>query len=211
MNLDTIVVAPHSDDAALSLGGAITASRLGRAAVIVVFSTTNFRVGGLGAPELVSALRRREDKNALLPWINSLVFLDQADHSLKTRGPGDAQIVIEKLESALQNLCWGPDTLFLFPLGLGDHPDHLLLHQIGQQFSLPCRKGYYEDLPYAATESKESCKFGSKDKLTRVAIASNFDAKARLLRFYRSQGLSIYMPALERYHSESSGEVIYLD
>jgi len=209
MTFDTIIVAPHPDDAALSLGGGLTASRFRNAAVIVVFSQTNFRVGGVCEPQVVSETRRREEFNALSPWVRALIFLEHEDHSLRRKEKEDASAVARHLCTVLDGMPSSSDTLLLFPMGVGGHPDHELLHILGRSLDRPFRKGYFEDLPYAAMGERHSLDRAGVPGLERSVVESDFKMKARLLRFYRSQGLGAYMDSIERHHVERGGEVIY--
>lgn len=212
MSFDTIIVSPHADDAALSLGGGLVISRFGRTAVIVVFSQTNFRIGGIGRPAVVTATRRLEELNALSRWVSEIRFLGHKDNSLEKRTAKDVAAVTAHLRSVLDDMPATANSLLLFPMGIGNHPDHCMLSMVGTKFKWSGLKGYFEDQPYAALSAElrvpPHC---GAHALERTTIESDFGPKARLLRFYRSQGLAFYLDALERHHASCGGEVIYCE
>jgi LmbE family N-acetylglucosaminyl deacetylase len=203
--LGTLVLSPHADDAALSLGGCLLAGALpGPVTIVTIFGESNFMDGAFHADVRAVTQRRRAEDEAfaaaagarLLFWSNAEaalrpsastgVFAAGFDVSLDEPAGLDAQL------SSL--LAASPPELVLSPLGLGCHRDHLLVTRLAgrlaKQHALPI--AYYEDLPYAAAESMRGIRARARNidrplKPWLVSIAAEFSAKMAALRHYSSQ------------------------
>ena len=66
--IDTIIISPHCDDAAFSLGGCLIGGLLGDVEVVNIFTVTDYTKVGDGTVEAVTALRKHEDRTALAPY-----------------------------------------------------------------------------------------------------------------------------------------------
>jgi LmbE family N-acetylglucosaminyl deacetylase len=151
---EVVVVSPHIDDAALSLGAAISrAVRSGaRVTILTVLagdpgSTTpagewDRRAGFRTAGEAATA-RRAEDAAACAHLGAIAVWLPYADHQYE-RGGTDDEIRAAVVEAVGSSLLLLPG----FPLG---HPDHCWLHELLEPAFPPERRGFYLEQPYAAT------------------------------------------------------------
>jgi LmbE family N-acetylglucosaminyl deacetylase len=168
-----VVVSPHRDDAAFSLGLTVgTWLQQGHAVEIVdVFTRTEyapfFDADSLHQNDrmsFVSAVRKREDEAWVKMYVGqlgrgklSLTDLNLKDAPLRlhcsldevlTREPDLTEKVTHKIKHALEQS--RADAIVL-PLGVGNHVDHMTartacLPTDAQAFSL----AFYEDLPYAA-------------------------------------------------------------
>lgn len=162
-----MVVSPHPDDAALSLGG--TLARLAGSPVrphlslLSVFTRSVYAPGVAAAcrcEAVVSAVRRREEIAFAAALSAELHLLDLPDTSLRgyddatercTVLAADARVsgalesrLREIVESLRPTVCW-------CPLGLGCHVDHVLARDAVLAVAQPgMLRVFYEDLPYAA-------------------------------------------------------------
>jgi LmbE family N-acetylglucosaminyl deacetylase len=150
------VVAPHADDAALSLGG--TLHRLARAGVAITVLTCHTR--SAWAPQLtasdaetVTQRRRQEDARYARLLGARLVELDLAEAALR-RPDLDVQRPLDdgdRGHGRALGRALGRDSarLMLVPLAIGDHVDHQLARTAAVASSARRRLCFYEDLPYA--------------------------------------------------------------
>ncbi len=171
-----LVVSPHLDDAVLSIGGSMwTWSRAGHRVLVATVFTADEPVeppsavaehlhrlwGGAGA----MARRRTEDRAAAEHLGIEVIHLELEDalHRLDTQGralyttlgalfrsPVASDLsVSDRVAQALADL--GKADLWLAPLGLGDHVDHLHARR-GSELAGAGRRQrlvYYEEFPYA--------------------------------------------------------------
>jgi LmbE family N-acetylglucosaminyl deacetylase len=150
---EVVVVSPHVDDAALSLGAAIShAVRNGaRVKVLTVLAgdpssaepagewdrECGFRTAGEAA-----RARRAEDAAACASLGATAAWLPYADHQYE-RGGSDDEIRAAVVESVGSSFPLVPG----FPLG---HADHRWLHELLRPAFPPERRGLYLEQPYAA-------------------------------------------------------------
>ncbi len=199
-----VVLSPHRDDAAFSLGltidGFLAAGHT--VSVLNCFTQTAFApysdADNLHANDrlsFVSALRRREDQawNKLLGGRLRFQDLDLLDAPLRlacsvedvltiaTR-PGDRAVarvagaVAKLLRTAPAN-----DLALVAPLAIGSHIDHRVVQQavldaVGDA-AIPL--AFYEDLPYAAREDGEATHLGSQDNVPAPDLEAVFTESPR--------------------------------
>lgn len=168
---DLIVVSPHPDDAALSVGGYLSRNPQAEfnLTLLDVFTRTAWwRLDAKADPDRITAVRKAEESLVARMLGAELVMLDLPEALLRGYGekdlfagvarPSDDTIqsdlkrVIEELVVARPNACW------IIPLGVGRHVDHQLVRDVARDVfgSQPWQErrdyGYYEDLPYAAEQ-----------------------------------------------------------
>ena len=167
--MNVLVLSPHRDDAAFSLGLAIKGWLAAghRVTVLGVFTRS------LNAPfsdadtvhpndllSYVSAMRRREDAEflKLMPGLN-MIDLNLKDAPLRLRctveelhtlAPSPDDKAIAKIHKALAKLSaeHAVDAILL-PLALGHHVDHLVVRNAALAFAAAHACAFYEDLPDA--------------------------------------------------------------
>jgi len=204
-----VVIAPHCDDAAFSLGAAIAVGALGPFAVINLFSRTSFTLQGMGAVDEVSRQRKAEETAAMANRARQLAFLDLDDWCLGTRA--QALLPAEdhaKAQDAITQLATGMRTrTLLFPMGIGDHPDHLAAHHLAASFDPTWRVGFYEDLPYAALAGTGGVH--DAGRLAAQVIPGDMHGKTVLLSHYRTQVAQPMLAAISQYHRQTGGERIF--
>ncbi len=176
-----VIVSPHLDDAAFSCGGLIvTAKESGSyVSVITVFSASPAKEPSpfariIAGDSLQIArdwmqARRSEDQKALsvqnakaihLPFEDSIFRRDRQDLPYYSSWPQVFGEINEQDEFELsrhrdriyQEILKERPTHVLFPLGIGNHVDHVLVRRMGEnlEFTDPVKKIWYEELPYAS-------------------------------------------------------------
>jgi LmbE family N-acetylglucosaminyl deacetylase len=90
--------------------------------------------------------------------------------------------------------------LILAPLGLGNHVDHVLTHQLGKALSRKRTVGWYADQPYALRAGEE---VPTPVDAERVEHEVDQVAKARLIAWYGTQVAPLFgnaqVPAMDEY------------
>jgi LmbE family N-acetylglucosaminyl deacetylase len=212
-----LVLSPHLDDAALSIGGTIarftsageptlvltiTAGSPPPGAIPSAFAASLHRAWGLGAAEVV-ALRRREDEAAMTLLGASALRLDLLDAIYRLPGSYDSEAALtgepaahDRLEIELaaqlaRILAASPGALVLAPLAVGVHVDHRLVHRAAIDLA---RRGhdvaFYEDFPYASKPAAVELRraaIGGDLQPTTLAIEATIDRKIAAILAYTSQ------------------------
>jgi len=203
----TIILSPHADDAALSLGGILCKRMLEEPITLVtIFGRSNYlRESAFQSNwEIVTATRKYED----FAFTNSLGiklrYLDFPEASLRLGSSFD-KIFSKKIHTEDQ---FPPDLVmiireiidnerpkFLFvPLGLGLHRDHLIVNRLSRELASHGAPIviYYEDLPYAAHVSENEILqhvLSVCPTLTPVYVPIDHELSGKVtnLMFYQSQ------------------------
>ena len=180
--MNHLILSPHLDDAALSLGAAIHRwTRLGDSVFVVTICAGNpalprysrfahelHRRWGVTAEEAVGA-RRREDRRALTSLGAQPLYLNELD-AIYRLGPGGRWLYPsgEAIFGPLhQHEVGGGQVLtrqlralakrrqidrVYAPLTIGDHVDHVRVRAAAESSGLELQ--YYEDFPYAIRENR---------------------------------------------------------
>lgn len=198
-----VVVSPHADDAAYSIGGLIQKSILrSQVHIVTLFGRSNYlRKSGIGSdPDKVTRLRQREDESFAARIGAALTYLDFPEAALRI-GPawkdifaGSASVKVpEKVKTTVSSLFdqLRPRCLFA-PLAVGGHRDHLITRDLAageaRRRALPLF--YYEDLPYVTALTPQRVRAHVRlvdPRLQGVFISIDLGAKLNTLTLYRSQ------------------------
>jgi LmbE family N-acetylglucosaminyl deacetylase len=158
-------------------------------------------------PATVSNIRKREDRR-VLSIIGPLIRVREAgllDAPLRL-GIDAAAVCRAQTRSLLRTQDiqeigsfirrWARSGLLIAPLSLGDHVDHIAVHEAAMEAADSHRLAYFEDLPYAAwtPEGTLTARVGNAERRTRTPlrpaiIRSKFTAriKRRIITRYHSQ------------------------
>ncbi len=169
--LKIVVLSPHRDDAAFSLGLSIGAwLRDGHSVTIVNAFTRSLYAPYSDAESVhendrlsyVSAMRKKEDEAFLrhIPGA-TMVDLNIKDAPLRLHCSSDivcdmpvdpADGAFAKIAKGLAKQTAGSNTALVLPLALGHHVDHRVARDASLELSanMPC--AFYEDLPYATRD-----------------------------------------------------------
>ncbi|MBB2485177.1 PIG-L family deacetylase [Mitsuaria sp. WAJ17] len=199
---DVLLLSPHADDIAYSLGGLIAATAAQtRYGMVTVFSQSAWalpaRLRTRPHPE-ISALRRAEDQVYCRRHgirHEQLDFQDAALLGLDARQELSMDVETDPRLSAVvaavgaciaRHRPWA----VLAPCALGDHIDHQLVRRAAEAHS-PQHLYYYEDIPYASTRSlldveTQLCAQGLEPWVT-VPIDETVQLKCEDMWLYRTQ------------------------
>ena len=224
----TLVLSPHADDVALSLGGSLHQEVFRRPITLAtLFGRSNYARERF-SPDWrgVTDARRGEDE-AFAAALNARLWYFELDEAtLRPLEGGEDRIfarnadgpiaVPAPLPPALRQLLAGvqPETL-LIPLGLGCHRDHLLTQREGTAIGRKTTATlvYYEDLPYAARLSNRRIREHARGldpamRPTRIDIRPTLNEKLRSVSLYRTQmGHGKLMSAVEEMHRSGRSKV----
>jgi LmbE family N-acetylglucosaminyl deacetylase len=206
--VSVLVLAPHCDDAPLSLGAALAAGALGHnVTVAVIFTQSQFTLHERGTAPLAatSRLRMAEERAAAAAAGYRVLFLPFAEASARP-GLGGARAILDPGRDPRADPAWpcvraavaelarlhgGP---VLAPLGCTPHVDHRMAVlaarealAAGPAFPLL----FYEELPYAARLDDAALRAllphpQGAPGVPR-ALGGELEAKLRLLAHYPSQ------------------------
>lgn len=184
---DQVYVSPHMDDAVYSCGGQIALERRAGRRILVVTVFGDGLVEPLSASAgkgifLDTEQRKREERAAIERldvdhlWLNypdllarpkrvselvrySLPFLALPPDALQER--------LYAALSALSERLLAEGGALFFPLGIGAHPDHRIVHTVGRAFAASgsTRAVFYEDIPYAQVPALR------QDRLRQLGLA----------------------------------------
>ena len=217
-----IVLSPHLDDAALSIGGTIARFTAAREPALVLtiaagspppdaipspLAAALHRAWGVTAHGAV-ARRRREDEAAMAILGAEAQRLDQLDaiYRLPARYDTEAALLGEpaaedRLEIELAGqlapiLAASPRALVLAPLAVGGHVDHRIVHRVAIDLARRGRDvGFYEDLPYAMKPSAVELRraaIGRDLAPETFDITATLDRKIAAILAYTSQIASLF-------------------
>jgi len=149
--MTTVVVSPHLDDAIFSIPGVIKSlcDQEGDVVVLSVFTEGDERHAArrdedrtatsiVGATAIHLGLLDAPFRRAIGETFRELILTELHDND------ADASDVADALLDRIARIA--PDTLF-FPLGVGNHIDHRIVHRAHTRFSGDVR--FYEDRPYS--------------------------------------------------------------
>lgn len=157
----TLVLSPHPDDAAFSLGGSLARGAFpGPVVVLTVFGRSNFNGHGFeDDQENITAFRRLEDQRfcdsigATLDWADCEEAGLRIGSTLQDVFTRDERIVEQPI--GLSDLIVGKfleykPLCIAAPMGLGRHVDHICISDAVQKsFAGRPEVVFYEELPYA--------------------------------------------------------------
>jgi hypothetical protein len=207
-----VVLAPHSDDAALSIPAFLTyLTGKGLQTVIVTcFSVSDFApFAGSSIVSDITEIRKSEDDRytSMLGPRCRTVWLDFSDAPLRGyRLPdllrlrdltGVERDVAKQIECRVSPFL-APQCGIFVPLGLGDHVDHRITCEAGASISRAIRSDiiFYEDMPY--TLSLDEPTIYSRIK----ALEKLLGGRLRSIRCFGSMVLAIKAAAAYCYPSQ---------
>jgi LmbE family N-acetylglucosaminyl deacetylase len=218
-----LVLSPHPDDAAYSIGGLIQQSTFTfQIHLLTVFGRSNYLRKSKFERDwhLVTRVRKREDFAFAARIGAELTYLNSPEVSLRVGSSLDqifihngntAISVPRELKSKVRKVVdLVKPIAFFCPLGFGGHRDHLITRKLAatEAASRNIPLFYYEDLPYVgASTEREVLKFVNsvaQDLRARLAPI-NIESKLNNLTLYRSQIGSEEMATVARYANRVGG------
>lgn len=199
-----VILSPHLDDAALSLGGMMLDAP-GGVVVVDVFSTVSWWRFKGSLVELPRIQQARDAEESLVVRLARCELRKWAHGEAPLRGypfseiftaavlPSDDGLRRSIREAIAKLAAEFPAATFFLPLGVGNHVDHRILRDAAIDVLRPAngaaRVRFYEDLPYAA-KTPERRDFSAFIPGQRLRPAEQFKygrLKTELLRIYWSQ------------------------
>jgi LmbE family N-acetylglucosaminyl deacetylase len=202
----SLLVSPHYDDIALSIGGIISLGYFSNSTLLTVFTKSKFALHyEFGGIEKKTSEKRRIENEHYCSFVE-LKKIDCSFSDTTLRGYKDLEGIYQvdnpkidpifgsvkrKLKNEIKQNSFNN---IICPLGIGNHVDHLIvtnaIEEIVEEIDLDVF--FYEDLPYAGLISLESIDdfiYRKKLNLTPILIdiSNSFDKKIKNLTLYDSQ------------------------
>jgi LmbE family N-acetylglucosaminyl deacetylase len=221
-------LSPHRDDAVFS--AFLCLSRWSR--IDIQLRVINFFTISSYAPQIfsvdtnaVSFIRAREDRKALLRAGGCIHIIDcdllDAPIRLKigaqaiSKPETHSLLTDDQIEIVARRIRpFARDSLFLAPLTLGDHVDHIAVRAAAVRCIAPHRIACCEDLPYATWTPKDAleahvadveCATGTRLKPIVVRSQHALWRKRRAAALYKSQATREDATAIARWTAEYGG------
>lgn len=219
-----IILSPHCDDAAFSLGASIIDSKFENILILTIFSKSTCTANNLNNEiEEVTKMRKKEDQ-AFFSSCKSeveLSYLDLLDAPIRLNireedvcsyiKMNSNKLLQNEIEHKIYNYLID-NSLILSPLGLGNHIDHLIVREIAFRLLKDnYNVGFYEDLPYAGTIPTTEIhsyinQLNKNEKLYLKPVLINskmsIDIKAQACSKYSSQIDDYTINNIKKHHSQ---------
>jgi LmbE family N-acetylglucosaminyl deacetylase len=214
-----VLLSPHPDDVALSIGGLLQMSRLlPPVRIVTLFGRTNF-LGTLGFQrdwEYATRRRRAEDEAFALRVGLELLYCDLPEASLRIGQSRDSIFASRSRPGAFltdaitrtvgEIAATIRPAHILAPLGLGWHRDHLATREVAAIVASEVQAclTYYEDLPYAAMLLPSEIEgyvseLGPGLKPVIIRLGQHLGEKLSALELYTTQITDEVVELVDRY------------
>jgi len=187
--LSTVLLSPHPDDLALSIGGSMALGLFNNSKALVAFNVSRYSPRQLLPPSEVTAVRRAEDMRYLSRLVRNVIHLNLPDTTCRwspnLKGGKGSDPVLERGKKEVQDFA-SKFQLIVAPLALGGHSDHLAVRRAVQ--SIHSYVVFYEDLPYATSYTYDQIRELAKPAMPFVVdVTKVFEEKIRWLELYSTQ------------------------
>jgi hypothetical protein len=227
---NTVIFSPHYDDAALSLGGALLNRMLGsNISIVDVFTISNYAPAcNIDNFMEITGTRYMEEEQVMqklkLPfesWKYPTPKLRGKDSFVAENSVGRNEYLndelYEEISKRIHDYCAvTKDKRYFFPLGIGNHRDHLMVFNIGQELlnnDPSAEIFFYEDLPYSGgfklDELIKQINLKDGSLIPFLLKFSNIDDKIDLLKAYKSQFIINEKGYVYLHTSRRQGEVVW--
>lgn len=221
----TLILSPHCDDIALSVGGSLLdhARALAPVTGLVIFSTSPFTLDKVHNQHVaeVTAYRAAEEARAATILGYDLVLAGLEEALLRLPGGRSADPlqdpafgdILDRVRREAEN----GTIRILGPAGIGGHPDHRVVRAVMDQLAsegLAATMLLYEDLPYMAEIGRETRRV-VLDRLLESGLTPwkapgrRLEGKLAAMREYRSQLSLKHFQDVAGYHRLLHGERIW--
>ncbi|MCC6994135.1 MAG: PIG-L family deacetylase [Deltaproteobacteria bacterium] len=217
-----IFVSPHLDDVVLSCGGLVARAAATATTTVEVITVCAGQPrealtplarqlhAAWGLDTEPVAARRDEDRRALALLAAQPRWFEELDavyrHPAYCTGPAlfgpphpDDDLAARLARRLEAVVAAQPEAHYYFPLGVGDHVDHRVTHQVGAKLAARgVDVAFYEELPYALTPGALGHRLellGERLLPRLVDVAEVFALKLRAGLEYRSQIASLFRDA----------------
>lgn len=220
MKYKTILLSPHSDDIAYSLGGLLALSFFEKPIkILTIFGKSNASLYSKLDSEIVSNIREMEDSTFAVAVGAEIQFLQFPDVGLRAY---NKQLFNEVYDSISNFVSLYSDALIVSPMGIMN-PDHIIVSEACTKLKRENNKkiAFYEDLPYASTWTLKIIKeranlLNPNLQPYKIDITTVFDKKKENLKLYKSQVFDEISPRVKLhaarlgFRNESFMELIWM-
>ena len=210
-NIPIVILSPHLDDAAWSLGAILKQlSEAGHALYIInIFSISPAIYGRMITPAEATTVRVKEDRAVYKILGCKVTNLDFPDGLLRDRSLEDVfdarYVAPSYLSDAIARSVQEhitPDAIVLAPSGFGMHIDHLTTRRVAER--LTNKVIFYEDFPYATRTVRiaEALNFLQGRGLTEFRFTVTrevIDEHIRIYNLYTSQRADHHVEQIRTY------------
>ncbi|NJD54147.1 MAG: hypothetical protein FIB07_14930 [Candidatus Methanoperedens sp.] len=215
--IKTILVSPHSDDIAYSLGGSLLQNFFNRPILMVtIFTRSNYSPSiKISGPEKISKVRHLEDVGFTDKLGINFQCLNFNEPPLRgysrpeifaKNNPASDPIYTDVYNTLLKLIKSYPCDLIAAPMGLGNHIDHIMLCDICSRIAKEnnIRIVFYEDLQYASMLTLKQIKIRAKSinpnlKFSNINISSIFNDKIENMKFYKTQARRTFFTLIKSH------------
>jgi len=211
-----LVLSPHPDDAAFSVGGLLHTRVFAPVTIVTVFGETNY-LGVHGfrddAREATS-IRRAEDEAFAAAVGASLISCAFPDASVRLGSSldaifGQAEAVPAELPEMLAEIVRRErPAVILAPAAIGGHVDHRIVRALAPELARVCDAAlvYYEDLPYAGWTAADDIAAGLAAiagdlQPLHVPLNGAMAMKLSSVMLYRTQAIPAWVAAIRDHAS----------
>lgn len=215
--IKTILVSPHSDDIAYSIGGTLLQNFFNRPILMVtIFTKSNYSPCiKMSDSEIISKVRHLEDVGFADKLEINFQCLNFNEPPLRgysrmdiftKNNPASDPIYTEVHNTLLKLIKSYPCDLIVSPMGLGNHIDHIMLCDICRRIAEEnnIRIVFYEDLQYASMLTLKQIKARAKSinpnlKYSNINISPIFNDKIENMKFYKTQARRTFFTLIKSH------------
>jgi LmbE family N-acetylglucosaminyl deacetylase len=216
--IKTLLVSPHSDDIAFSIGGTVLQNIFVKPLLLVtIFSISDYSpCAKISTPEKITKIRRLEDIKFAEKIKIEFQSLDFSEPVLRGYSRKDifannnpfSDPIYKDVYFTLSNLIKLYHLeMIVAPLGLGNHIDHIIASNICRRIAKEnnIRIVFYEDLHYASRLTLKQIKVITNSispdlQPRKIDITNVFNDKIENIKLYKTQTFRIY-PIMIKYHA----------
>ncbi len=213
----TILVSPHSDDIAFSLGGTLLQDFFhGPFLMVTIFTRSNFSPCiKIFDPEIISKIRQSEDvefADKLEIKFKSFNFSESPLRGYSHRGifannnPVSDPIYTEVYYALSKLIKSYRCELIVSPMGLGNHIDHIIVCDICCRIAKENNRRivFYEDLHYASQLTLKQIKVRANSispnlQPWKINITSTFNNKIENIKLYKTQARGAFQTMIKSH------------
>ncbi len=213
----TILVSPHSDDIAYSIGGTVLQNIFaGPLLMVTIFTRSNYSPCiKIYNSEIISKIRHLEDVKFAEKIKIEFQSFDFSEPSLRgysrrdvfaNINPASDPIYTEVYDALSKSIKSSQCELIVSPMGLGNHIDHNIVSNICYRIANEnnIRIVFYEDLHYASRLSLNQIKvrafsISPNIKHRKINVTSIFNDKIENIKLYKTQARRIFQTMIKSH------------
>lgn len=213
----TVLVSPHSDDIAFSLGGTLLQDFFhGPSLMVTIFTISNFSPCiKIPSSEIISKVRHLEDiefADKLQIKFQSFCFSEPPLRGYSRRDifanndPASDPVYTEVYHALSKLIRSAECELIVSPMGLGNHIDHIIVCNVCCRIAREnnIRIVFYEDLHYASQLTLKQIKVRANSispdlQPWKINITPKFNDKIENIKLYKTQARRIFQTMIKSH------------